>query len=62
MFQIFDMFNPFKVMARMQRDTLLFFRTMIDMEISFLNAFLGEAVEKEEKEKKKKEVKKVEIK
>ena len=60
MFQIFDMFNPFKVMARMQRDALLFFRAMIDMEISFLNAFLGEGVEK--KEEKKKEAKKVEIK
>ena len=57
MFQIFDMFNPFKVMARMQRDALLFFRTLIDMEISFLNSFLGESVEKGEEEKKKRRLK-----
>ena len=60
MFQtMLDMFNPFKLMMRFQRDTLLFFRTILDMEISMLNTFLGEEKGKEEKKGK---AKKVEIK
>ncbi len=57
----FEFFNPFKLVARYQRDTLLFIRNFIDMEINMLNSFLGESKKEEEKEEKKK-AKKVEIK
>ncbi len=55
----FDFFSPFKIFVRLQRDTLLFFRMFIDMQIKQLDNLLEESRgEKEEK----KEVKKVEIK